>query len=306
MIQKIFVPLDGSGFGEESVPFAAMLARRAQVPLELLHVHVPDPPVHLLGVPAYQWEGADLDEYDREDEENEHRYLEYQANKASPHGEMEVHCTMLKGAVPEAIHAHAKASGEGLILMSTHGRTGLSRAWWGSVADAVMRNSPVPVLLIHTRNDRSEEDIAPTEIKRILIALDGSPNSERALAPAADLAKALGARVKLFHVAPPGFRVGARASEKSIETANRVVADARDYLERNAYGLREEGIDVTVEVVGSTQPADAIIDVILRDGIDLVALAPRGLDGLPRAMLGSVTDRVLQKAAVPMLVVGRH
>jgi nucleotide-binding universal stress UspA family protein len=304
MLQKILVPLDGSGFGEQSVPLAASIARHAHVPMELLHVHVPHPPVHILGSTAYQWEGADISDYDREDAACECAYLNYVANKIRPAGEPDVRCVMLEGEVPEAIHAYAEATDDGLILMSTHGRTGLSRAWLGSVADTVVRYSPIPVLLLRASESTPGSHDPPTDFKRILIALDGSKRAERALGPTTEIAKAFGTTVKLFHVLRPGVRLGADLGEDSNPHAKKVVARAFDYLERIALGLREKGLEVTEGVVDSTRPAEAILEAIHRDEIDLVALATRGREGVQRAMLGSVADKVLRGAHVPMLVVG--
>ncbi len=303
-MQKILVPLDGSGFGEQSVSLAAALSRRAHVPMELIHVHVPHADAHFLGSTAYRWEGADLRTYDREDRESEYDYLKYTAKKLTSNEGSDVRCVMLKGEVPDAIHAYAEANPDGIILMTTHGRTGLSRAWLGSVADTLIRSSPVPVLLLRPSEKGSAEDLPQADFSRILIALDGSKRAEKALGPATDIARAFESTVKLFHVMPPGVRLAAHSGNEGVRNANKVVTGAFDYLEEIASGLREEGFEVAVEVVDSVRPAEAILEVIRRDNIDLVALATRGQEGLQRAMLGSVADKVLRGAEVPMLVVG--
>jgi nucleotide-binding universal stress UspA family protein len=302
-MQKIYVPLDGSGFGEQSVTLAATLARNAHVPMELLHVHVPHPPVHLLGNSSSHWEGADLKVYDKEDRENEYRYLQYVAARIAPIDGAEVRCVMLKGEIPAAIHAHVGDAGDGLILMGTHGLTGLSRARLGSVADAVVRFSPIPVLLVHASEGTAGAATPPVEFERILIALDGSKRAEQVLTPAVDIARAFGAQVKLFHVMPPGVDLSVRSREPRHRGGGKTVASAFDYLEEIAVGIRGFGVEVTEEVVDSPSAASAILDVVRLDSINLVALATRGQGGIRRAMLGSVADRVLRGTDTPLLVV---
>jgi nucleotide-binding universal stress UspA family protein len=299
MIDKILVPLDGSCFGEESVPYAATLAKRAALDVDLIHVHVPHPPDHLLANTQYQFEGVSMDVYDEKDRQHERAYLEALATKTSEVSGHEVHTVMLDGTVDEAIDTCACGCAPGLILMSTHGRTGISRAWRGSVADSLVRHTSWPLLLVRP----SEEADRDIQLEHILVPLDGSDRSQCILSPAMDLAKAMGSRVKLLHVVPTHTGFGARFRRLS-DALTVVVGSASDYLEGIADRMREKGITVDVEVLEDAHPARGIIEVVERDSVDLVALATHGYRGVRRAILGSVADKVLRRAQVPLLLVG--
>jgi nucleotide-binding universal stress UspA family protein len=138
--------------------------------------------------------------------------------------------------------------------------------------------------------------------KRILVPLDGSRLAEQALSHAAVQAGQSGAEIILLMVLgplPEASMAGRRAVRHAEEASARL---AQDYLEGVAAGLREQGLPVQTETVEG-KPYLEIIRFAEEKGIDLIIMSTRGHSGLSRWLLGSVTDRVVRGATVPLLLV---
>jgi len=305
MIQQLLVPLDGSGFGEETLPYAAAIARHTDAFIDVAHVHVPHTPDHLLSNTQYQFEGVDLAEYDARDRTEEEAYLEAAAERIRKAYPCEVRPVLLTGMVADAIDGYARGTGPGIIVMSTHGRTGLSRAWLGSVADALVRHAPWPVLLVRPRDGECGGARAThSEFQSILVPLDGSPRAERILDPVIELAQAMGSSVRLAQVVRPSKVLGTRVLPVSVAAVAEAKRRALDYLSNVATRFASLGVKVDVEVLDDPQPALAILEVVERECVDLVALATHGHQGVRRVVLGSVADKVLRGVEVPLLLLG--
>jgi nucleotide-binding universal stress UspA family protein len=303
MFSQLLVPLDGSGFGEETLPFAAIIARTSGATIAVAHVHVPHVPDHLISNTQYQYEGLDLGEYDGRDRTEEEEYVKGMAARLTEELGQTVEPVLLDGEVPEAIDEYAaRFDKPGMIVMATHGRSGFSRAWLGSVADAVVRHAPWPVLLVRP----CEEMDLPCDpsFERILVPVDGSVRSERILPHAAALAEGAGASLELLQVVTPSSARGTRVLPVSAEALENAKRHARGYLEELAGRLGKMGLDVETRVVEHHQPARAILSTIEEDGPDLVAMATHGYRGVTRVVLGSVADKVLRGAHVPLLLLG--
>jgi len=293
MFGKIVVPLDGSGFGEEGAFFAAAFARKADVPLDLVHVHKNHTPEHLLGSTQFQYEHVDMARYDGKERDHERRYLMQMKDRVRDAAGLDARCIMLDGRVDTAIDRFEERSGPGLLMLASHARTGLKRAWKGSFADKLLHHSRWPMLVLHGADEASSIDVDDIRIERILVTLDHTMRGERVLEPVIDIARVWDARVKLLHVTGYGLEVEGSPTDEAF-----------DYLERMARRLRDEGLAVTTEVVDTVNPDQAILGVIEKDDIDLVALAPHDDEGLHRALRGSVTDQILKHSRVPLLLVG--
>lgn len=302
MIQKLLVPLDGSGFGEETLPYAAAIAKHIPAAVDVAHVHVPHPPDHLLSNTQYQYEGVDMDEYDIRDRGEKKEYLETIARRIEDITGREASTVLLTGTVVDALDSYTRGDGPGMIVMSTHGRTGLSRAWLGSVADGLVRHAVWPILLIRPRDIRrvERERRQYREFRRIFVPLDGSPRSESIVGPVLELATAMDSSVRLFRVVQPSMVVRAR----HLSAVHEALQRSTEYLECVAERFRGAGVKADVEVVDDPQPALAILEVVERGGADLVALATHGYKGIRRAILGSVADKVLRGVDIPLLLVG--
>ncbi|MEJ2205339.1 MAG: universal stress protein [Gemmatimonadota bacterium] len=299
MLQSLLVPLDGSEFSERTLPLARGLAKATGASLHLAHVHVSHPPDHFLSNTQFHYEGLDMEEYDARHKREERNYLaEWESRLAR---DATVDSALLEGQVAEEIAEYAQRIGADMVLMTTHGHTGVSRMWLGSVADALVRQTTLPLLVIHP----GHHGHVPAEVlsfEHILVPLDGSDLSASVLAPAADLARATGARITLTHVVSASAVLGARIFPLLPDDITPALDKAQDYLEDKAEGLRADGFAVDVHVEEHEAPGRAIAAIADKLDADVIALATHGYGGLKRALLGSVADKVLRSSPLPLLV----
>ena len=211
---------------------------------------------------------------------------------------------VLDGPVAEGLADYAAVNQVKLIVMSTHGRRGLGRAWLGSVGDALLRRSPAPVLLVRPADDR--EVAAPEGPPRILVPLDGSPLAEEILEHALVLGRPLGARYSLLLVVNPlglmGDLTPVVAHGVGLGAAAAHVEEARSYLAERARWLEHLGLEAETKVVESERIADTILAESARQGCAFVAMATHGRSGLSRFVLGSVAAQVVHGATTPVLL----
>ena len=191
-----------------------------------------------------------------------------------------------------------------LVVMTTHGRSGLARAFLGSVAQQVVATSPVPVLLLRPGGHLM------TRLGVILVPVDGSLGGALALASAVPLARSVGARVVLLDVAVPfvaymttsgsGFGDGALYFDEdwdgeALEAANRYVSGMAARLQHT--GIHAEGRAITGPAL---QPSMSVAEAIMRTAdevdADLIVMSTHALTGPARALLGSVSDAVVRNA----------
>lgn len=182
-----------------------------------------------------------------------------------------------------------------LVLMASHGRSGLGRWLMGSVAHKVSRGATIPVLVIGSKL-LSQETSTPVRIAKILVALDGSPCAERALQRAADWAHHLGASLILYRGVTQTtviHELVARANQEKMD-------DAKAYLERLAATV--SGL-VKVEVaIREAQSSAGVVECAAEHEADLIVVGSHGRSGLVRWTVGSQTDHVLHHAPCPVLV----
>ncbi len=295
MFQSIMVPLDGSAFGEQVLPLAAGLARRAGARLELVHVHA--------GLESGTEEGvlvpvAAMDRWDGEVQEAERLYLSDAAARIAEREDLSPHVALASGRIVDALEAHAGGIGADLVVMSTHGRGGLARAWLGSVADGLMRRLPVPLLLLKPQ-EAGPIAVGDPPFGHVLIPLDGSRASETVLDPALDVARACGAQVRLLVVVAT-WRTPTQAGEAVGMDGSRESAEA--YLARARAVVAQRGLLVEARVVVHMSPAAGILEEAATHGCDLIALATHGRGGAARLLLGSVADKVVRGSPMPVLV----
>src|SRR5690242_20764592 len=189
MYKTIIVPLDGSAFAEQAIGTAAAIAQRSGAPLVLVRVHE-----------TYAFESTDYSidaELSRRDQE---RYLAAIAERVENIYGLGAQRTLLDGVVGPSICDFAMGLEAPLIVLSTHGRTGFSRFWLGSVADAIMRHASTPVLMLRHREHTDVELARAHRFQHVLVPLDGSTFAEVALEPAVSLARAFKAKLTLLRV----------------------------------------------------------------------------------------------------------
>jgi nucleotide-binding universal stress UspA family protein len=297
MLSSILVPLDGSPFSARALPVAAAMARRTGARLHVVTVldpsaYVPFVPGEVL-VPVMDTEA--LAARRTADE----AAIRAEAERLRAEG---VHAEgrLLEGTVVEALAEGALAVHADLVVMTTHGRSGLERLWLGSVATSFLQRAPCPVYLVRPEGPAPAEPLPTGEM---LVPLDGSPFADSMLPRAADFAKSLGLSLRLFTVAIPHavpmapFGTEALLADESDLT--RQEHDARERLEALA---RAMPVPCTVSVATDMTATRAIVDEAARPEVGLVAMATHGRTGIARLVLGNVADSVLRSAPKPMLV----
>jgi nucleotide-binding universal stress UspA family protein len=283
MFRNILVPLDGSPFAEQALPWALSLARRAGAGLDLVRVHV----LYALKDPAASFGPYDPAE-DAECRREEQLYLDATAGWLAAVSPVPMTSDVVFGPEADGILGRARAVKADLLVMTTHARGPVGRFLLSSVAGELVRRVETPVLLV--RPHEPAPGVLPEPlVEEVVVALDGSGLAEQALGPAVGLARLLEARCTLLRVVESNGSPSEAAQE-----------EARAYLEHLAGRLQGQGLSVRPRVVVAPHAAEAIIEQARGGG--LVALATHGRGGLGRMLLGSVADKVIRGASAPVLV----
>ncbi len=294
MFSKILVPLDGSELAERALEPAFTLARQAQGEVRLLRVCAPEkilvPNSPAIGGYGLLWPDQSLEQAEQE----ARSYLASIQKSKAPHP-LAVHPEVREGGVAEIIVDTAAAGKADLIVMSSHGYSGLTRWVLGSVAEKVLRGAPCPVLVIRS----------PRPARHILIPLDGSALSEQALTPGLDLAAGLSAEVTLLRAIP---RVDAQEIEQLDQAerglGRRLEEELREDAGQSLRNLAATRPEMRIKTAVVNEPAaDSILDYAEKHATDVIAMSSHGRTGLGRWVYGSVTEKVLRGAHHSMLVV---
>jgi nucleotide-binding universal stress UspA family protein len=305
MFKRLLVPLDGSELAEIALPYAEELARHFGSEVIFLNVRAPaeDP------------------------EKPEHRvYLgkivaaTEQAMKISPdlpHGEKVKVASAIIGAPSPLTHAaeeivdYSEKEKVSLIVMATHGRTGIRRWALGSIAEKVVRAVKCPVLLIRANTDVPKS----VHLEQILVPLDGSKQSETVLPYVENLVSKIKTRISLLNVVEPPYHIYPYAegmgyyggagiikvpyNEEELKPLKEV---AEKYVNGVSDKLTAEGIKTSYEVrVGSA--GEEIIKAEGEIHPDIVVMSTHGHSGFGRFDHGSIADKVLHAGNTPLLLV---
>jgi nucleotide-binding universal stress UspA family protein len=306
MICSILVPLDGSTFGEHALPLAAALARQGRATLHLAHVHQVIPPATVAGV-------AVMDTLDLHLRQDEQAYLADVTRRLQEKGPLTIHSFLLEGEVAAALEAQAARVEADLVVMCTHGRGAMGRFWLGSVADDLVRDLLRPVLLVRPHEGQPDLKREP-DLKTILLPLDGTPMAERILPPTIEFARLFGSALVLVRIVRPVLRSSylpeggtiqglAHSAVEAIQVAQQRLEDeAQSYLDRIADYVREQRAAVSTKVVINEEPATGILQEAKLRHAGLIALETHGRRGLSRMIVGSVADKIVRGADVPVLL----
>ena len=200
--RSILVPLDGSRLSEQAIPLALAFAERAKAKLRLIHVSTP----RVLVMPAIPLSAETRRVYlslELEARKAAKAYLEtFTDHLKKQSSSLAISSTTITGPVVPALRKYIKAGKTDLVVMTSRGQGGLRRLWLGSVADAMIRGSSVPVLLVRPEENPSPRPILEN-LQQILVPLDGSPLAEAILDPAKELASLASAELMLVYVILP-------------------------------------------------------------------------------------------------------
>lgn len=304
MFTRILVPLDGSAEALAVLPVAAQLTRARQGTLILIRVYDLPPSDVPLGVIEAQ-------------EEQAQAYLTRVALRPDLAG-LQVETKTLGGAVSLNLLDAVQEYQADLLVMRSHGRSGFKRWVLGSVAEDIIRHTSVPVLILHQPHDGQPANLAAPVA---LVALDGSPQAETSLLPAADILAALTAPQEgTLHlvrvVSPPvAIRWAEDPAQRPslLEREDQTLREAEDYLIQISARLQAQGLDghhpaITWSLQVSEQIAPALISAFEQAGQEahgamFLALVTREHSRREYWMGGSLAASMLQHCALPLLIV---
>jgi len=281
MIERIVVPLDGSLTAEAILPHGRRILQRHDFEVILVRAVVPAPAENSILVADASTLGA-------------REYLHGVQERLDREGvrvQSEVRVGSPIGVILDVVEDRKST----MIAMATHGSTGLKRILLGSVAEAVLRKSPVPALVVRpfwTSEEAQTDDVERRPIRNLLVPVDGSDLSSAVVPSALEFAGLFDARVVLLRVLEP--------RKKAAEAGE--VEEAKSHLQGIGRLFERKGVD-TLQIVEKGEPVEEILKTARFHGADLIAMTTHGRSGISRLVTGSVTEQVLHRVPMPLLVV---
>ena len=295
MLRRLVVPLDGSELAERALPYATCLAEAGNGQVVLVRVALAPPPS------GFDWEAQQVAAVHVAEQ-----YLAKVAEELSPRVPTETRVPY-GNAAAQIIETVRESEADG-VVMASHGRTGLAHLVYGSVAEAVLAGSPVPVFLVQAQPGEGAASFDPPSA-RLLVPLDGSAFAEAALRTAIDALGPTGELVLVRVVAPADHVVRDERDHVIAyldQVQERIEREASEYLRSVGRQLASEHPDLKVRFdVRVGTPATALAAAAAEIGVDLIIMATHGRTGLQRAVLGSVAGGVLRTSRTPALLVHR-
>jgi nucleotide-binding universal stress UspA family protein len=281
MIDRILVPLDGSMTAEAVLPQVRRLLRRKDSEVVFVRAVVPPPVENSLPIIEAAQKAAE-------------DYMEGMKARWAGTG-VRVHIRVRLGEPSTVILETAEEFGATLIALATHGSRGVKRFLMGSVAEQVIRRSPVPVLAFRPF---FAYELAPKDggefdpVRSILMPVDDAALAIASVGPVAGMARIFESRVTLLRVVPP---------VKGRLAPSEALAAAKESLKPLAARFEKRGVEV-LTIATSGPVAREILDCARFHEADLLAMPTHGRTGLKRLVLGSVTEQVLRETTRPMLI----
>ena len=264
MENRILIPLDGTESAEEILRYATSITQKPDTRITLLNVlSAPEDP----GSP----------------------HADRIHDSLSADGWSVTRESRMGDAVEEIIK-FSMLQPASMIMMSTHGRTGIERIREGSVTEQVIRQSPCPVFVLHSTRAEPPDQRSDNLFRRILVPLDGTEASAAILSCVERMARAHDSEVIIFH----DEMVGPEDEER-----RRVI---KETIQEYSVSLANKNIKVSIDMSTYKRPIREILNKIDEMNIDLVSMASHGEGGDRRAMEESVTAEVIRHANCPLLV----
>ncbi len=296
IIKNLLVPLDGSILAESVLPVASRFARKINVSITLIHIVETDAPDTVHG----QRHLTTPDQ--AENYLNSIASLElFQGINVNIH----VHDLSVKN-VSQSISEHSKELNQDLVILCTHGGSGLHDLLFGSIAQQVISLGNTPVLLVNPTQKKLNDS---TNFENFLIPLDGNPEHEPVLKYASILAQMCKAKIHLLMAIPhfgtmsgeftPANRLLPGTTSKMLDM---IVPDAEEYLKHLQQELEASGLKVS-STASRNDPANAITDTAQKVNADLIILATHGKKGAEAFWEGSVTPKINKSSKIPLLLV---
>jgi nucleotide-binding universal stress UspA family protein len=285
--QRILCPIDFSAGSQHAMAAAVRLAAEADAELVLMHAWY-------VAAPAFPLDYAFSPQLVQQLEDDAQRSLDAAVQEATALGAKRVTSRLLNGVAWSAVGEVLDDPAFDLVVIGTHGRTGLSRVLLGSVAEKVIRHAPCSVLAVHPGGESRP-------FTHALCPIDFSEEGRPALEAAVGLVRPGGAGITLLHVLEAPVAYSGELPEPDL--LRDLDARAAEHLETWAAGFRgKASVPVTARCrIG--WPGAEILAALEHDAsIDLVVMGSHGRTGLKRALLGSVSEKVVRHARCPVLV----
>jgi nucleotide-binding universal stress UspA family protein len=295
MFNKILVPLDRSALAECVLPHAIALARALDSQLILLHVlSVSDKPDRLRAVDPLEWHLR------RAEAESYLQAVCVRLQEAGIASEAHVN----DGDAAEQIVVFAHENEIALVIMASHGQSGLSGWNVSSVAQKVIMRSRASIMIVRAYKP-AQTDIFTLQYHRVLTPLDNSARAECVLPLAAVLARVPETQILLAHVVErPAMPRRTPPSQEELELADRLVernrVEAENYLEVVRLQLPPTAVETRV-LVGN-QAASTLHDLVDQERIDLVLLSAHGYSGETRWPHGGLVASFVAYGSCPLLI----
>jgi nucleotide-binding universal stress UspA family protein len=298
MYRTIMVPTDGSGFDREAIRVALRIAERTDAKVRLVRVLATGSFFGMAAVAEGTAVAAEVVKSERDTALSELYALAAECRVTST---ADIAVDLHAGPVADVLEGYARRNDIDLIVISTHGRSGISRLSLGSITDSLIRHTTIPVLVVKPPTSYLNPQVSEA-FKRIIVPLDGSTLAEQILPRVMMLAKLEDAEITLLHVLIPQSYSQKEIVDPALPWWDKDISLAQAYLLRIAGRLRRNGVPVTTDIVIGENVASAIGDFASRERADLIAIATHGRGGLARMLRGSVADAVMHSARVSMLV----
>ena len=298
MFDPILVPLDGSLLAECVLPHVVALARAFEAEVVLLRV---------LGQNHTTETEQSVDPLNWQLGKAEARlYLEKiqtQLNEA----DVQTRTATSEGVAAEGITGFAQSEGMNLIILSTHGHSGLNQWGISSVVQKIIMSAPTSLLIVRAHQSVASE-LTEQHYKRLLVPLDGSWRAEYVLPMITLLARFHGSEIHIAHVVKkPEMARHMPPTEEDVDLTNRIVARNREaaahYLEQLQLRLPLEGLNVHTHLLTSDNAAATLHQFVEQEHIDLVALSAHGYSGYIEWPYGSMVNNFIAYSKVSLFIV---
>jgi nucleotide-binding universal stress UspA family protein len=290
MYNKILVPLDGSQLAEVVLWYAARLTGRLRASLTLAYVSSPD---ELKSQYMYEC-------YLRDSVSRVRAQAEEAAKETTKAGEVRVDYVILKGDPAEEILDYSDEKKVDLIIMATQGKSGIRRWALGDVASKVVSATRKQVLLIRAKG--GQPDFTRTRLTKVLVPVDGSPESESILKFITYLASELNLSLTLFLAFERSLMP--YPTPESLDMIKKERNNRQAYIKRLGTRLKNRGLTVEAifKEIDLGDVAEEIIKLSEEGNFSMVAMATHGRSGFGRWIFGSNAQKVLYEGSTPLLL----
>ncbi len=279
MYDRILVPTDGSDVATAAAEAALSLARAFDSELHVISIVESEP------FPGFDQVTDELARLGR----NAVSEMDAQATEAG----VDVTTAVLENEpVHRAILDYSDEHDIDLVVMGTHGRTGIDRVVLGSVTEQTLRLSPVPVMTVHG------DTVVHTPFESILVPFDGSASARSAVDHAIDLARETGATLHLVNVVNPAVMTGDFDAGMILDTLEE---SGEKLLETVSEDAENAGVEVGTASVLIGSPFRKIVEFADDQNVDCLVMGTHGRTGVGRVLLGSVAERVIRQTDVPVI-----